>query len=298
MYAGIDQIVLTESYRASAVCDVLAVSRSGFSAWRSQEESLREKDDQERGPLIDEIFWHHRRRYGARRISVELSRQGLACGVARVARLLKTRGLQAIQPKSFRPRSTESRHRLGYNTNVLADRVAPNRVAPIRINEVWVGDITYIPLGTRTCDGRFGYLALLMDLYSRRIVGWSYQDSMGEDLVLAALRRAIRDRQPGGGLIHHTDRGGQYASREYRDVLRRSGMVQSMSAAGNCYDNAFMESCFGTMKTELEVVEYRNGAEALRELASYIAYYNGERLHSSLGYVSPIEFERQQPVQK
>jgi transposase InsO family protein len=282
-----------ESYRASAVCNVLAVSRSGFYAWRSQEESLRENDDQEMSPLIDEIFWHHRRRYGARRISVELSRRGLACGVARVARLLKTRGLQAIQPKSFRPRSTESRHRLGYNTNVLA-----NRAAPIEINEVWVGDITYIPLGTRTREGRFGYLALLMDLYSRRIVGWCYQDSMGEDLVLAALRRAIRDRQPGGGLIHHTDRGGQYASREYRDVLRRSEMRQSMSAAGNCYDNAFMESCFGTIKTELEVVEYRNGAEALRELASYIRYYNGERLHSSLGYVSPIEFERQQPVQK
>ena len=108
----------------------------------------------------------------------------------------------------------------------------------------------------------------------------------------------LHDRQPGGGLIHHTDRGGQYASREYRNVLRRSGMVQSMGAAGNCYDNAFMESCFGTIKTDLEMVEYRNGAEALRDLASYIGYYNGERLHSSLGYVSPIEFERQQPVQK
>ena len=144
----------------------------------------------------------------------------------------------------------------------------------------WGGDITDIPLGTRTCDGRFGYLPLLMDLYSRRIVGLFYQDSMGEDLVLAALRRAIHDRQPGGGLIHHTDRGGQYASREYRNVLRRSGMVQSMGAAGNCYDNAFMESCFGTIKTELEMVEYRNGAEALRDLASYIGCYNGERLHS------------------
>ena len=134
MYAGIDQIVVTESYRASAVCDVLAVSRSGFYAWRSQEESEGEKDDQEMSPLVDEIFWHHRRRYGARRLSVELSRRGLACGVARVARLLKTRGLQAIQPKSFRPRSTESRPRLGYNTNVLA-----NRAAPQGINEVWVG---------------------------------------------------------------------------------------------------------------------------------------------------------------
>lgn len=293
MYAGIDQLVLTESFRASAVCDVLEVSRSGFYAWRSQEESLREKDDQELGPVISEIFWHHRRRYGARRIAVELWRRGLACGVARVTRLLKTRGLQAIQPKSFEPRSTESGHRLGYNPNLLKDRAAP-----VQINEVWVGDITYIPLGTRLRVGRFGYLALLMDLYSRRIVGWTYHDSMGEDLVLTALRRAIRDRQPGRGLIHHTDRGGQYASRQYRDILRRAEMLQSMSAAGNCYDNAFMESCFGTIKTELELVEYRHGAEALRELTSYIAYYNAERLHSGIGYLSPIEFERQQTAQK
>lgn len=162
-----------------------------------------------------------------------------------------------------------------------------DRAAPIRINEVWVRDITYIPLGTLTREGRFGDLTLLMDLYSRRIVGWSDQDSMGEALVLAALRRAIRNRQPGGGLIHHTDRGGQHASREYRDALRLSGMVQSMSAAGNCDDNAFRESCFGTIKTELEVVEYRNGAETLRELASYIGYYNGEQLHSSIEVREP-----------
>jgi putative transposase len=167
VYAGIDQIVLTESLRAAAVCDVLEVSRSGFYAWRSQEESLREKDDQQLGPVIGEIFWRHRRRYGARRIAVELWRRGLACGVARVTRLLKTRGLQAIQPKSYRPRSTESRHRLGYNANLLMDHAAPEK-----INEVWVGDITYIPLGARTRESRFGYLALLMDLYSRRIVGW------------------------------------------------------------------------------------------------------------------------------
>ncbi|MDZ4685314.1 MAG: IS3 family transposase [Planctomycetaceae bacterium] len=293
MYAGIDQIVVTESFRASAVCDVLEVSRSGFYAWRSEEESLRDQDNQQLGPVIAGIFWHHRRRYGARRIAVELSRQGLACGVARVTRLLKTRGLQAIQPKSYQPRSTESRHRLGYNANLLMDRAAPET-----INEVWVGDITYIPLGTRTREGRFGYLALLMDLYSRRVVGWAYQDAMGEDLVLRTLRRAIHDRQPGRRLVHHTDRGGQYASRQYRDVLRRAGMVQSMSAAGHCYDNAFMESCFGTLKTELELVEYRNGADALRELSSYIAYYNTEWLHSGIGYLSPIEFERQQLVQK
>ena len=224
---------------------------------------------------------------------MELSSRGIACGVARVSRLLKKQGLSAIQPKSYQPRTTESRHGLGYNANLLADRKAPEE-----INEIWVVDITYIPLETRTSSGRFGYLSLVMDLYSRRIVGWAYGATMDEDLVLESLHRAIRNRQPSAGLIHHSDRGGQYASRKYRDVLRRSGMRQSMSAAGNCYDNAFMESCFGTVKTELELVEYRNSAEALRELSSYISYYNNERRHSSLGYVSPAQFEPQNLLEK
>jgi len=293
MYAGIDQIVLSDGYAASAVCDLLEVSRSGFYAWRSAEESQREERDRELMPFIQEVFWRHRRRYGARRIAMELSSRGIACGVARVARLMKTQGFRAIQPKSYRPQTTESRHRLGYNQNLLVGRAAPSR-----INEVWVGDITYIPLATRTSSGGFGYLALLMDLCSRRIVGWEYGSTMTEDLVLGALRGAIRERQPAPGLIHHTDRGGQYASKRYREVLRRSEMQQSMSAAESCYDNAFMESCFGTVKTELELVEYASGPEAVRELTSYIRYYNAERRHSSLGYDSPAEFERQLAVQK
>ncbi len=293
VYAGIDQIVLRERFAASAVCDLLEVSRSGFYAWRSSQESRRAERDRELVPVIHDVFWSHRRRYGARRIAVELSSRGIACGVARVARLLRTQGFHAIQPKSYQPRTTESRHRLGYNQNLLAGRAAPTQ-----INAVWVGDITYIPLATRTSTGRFGYLALLMDLCSRRIVGWEYGTSMSEELVLGALRRAIQERQPVVGLIHHTDRGGQYASRRYRDVLRRSEMSQSMSAAESCYDNAFMESCFGTMKTELELVEYANSSEAVRELSHYIRYYNGSRRHSSLGYVSPAAFESQLTVQK
>jgi transposase InsO family protein len=224
---------------------------------------------------------------------VELASEGIACGVARVARLLKTQGFRAIQPKSSRPRTTQSRHRLGYNQNLLLGREAPEG-----INEVWVGDITYIPLSGRRGPGRFGYLALLMDLWSRRIVGWEYGSTMDEELVLGALRRAIRERQPPAGLIHHTDRGGQYAGKRYREVLRRAGMCQSMSAAESSYDNAFMESCFGTVKTELELVEYADGPEAVRELSEYIRYYNVERRHSSLGYVSPAEYEGQAAVQK
>ena len=286
MYAGIDQLVLTEGFAAAKVCELLEVSRSGFSAWRRGQASRRETRDRELIPWISAIFWRHRRRYGARRIAAELAREGIACGVARVARLLKTQGFRAIQPKSYAPRTTESRHRLGYNQNLLAGCAAPGG-----INEVWVGDITYIPLAARRGSGRFGYLAVLMDLWSRRIVGWEYRGSMDEDLVLGALRRAIQERQPAPGLIHHTDRGGQYAGKRYREVLRRSRMRQSMSAAANCYDNAFMESCFGTVKTELELVEYEGDPAALRELREYIGYYNVERRHSSLGYVSPAEFE-------
>ncbi len=157
---------------------------------------------------------------------------------------------------------------------------------------MWVGDITYIPLR----GGRFGYLSLLMDLCSRRIVGWEYSESMTDALVLASLSSAIRLRQPAAGLIHHIDRGGQYASRRYRNVLRRAEMLQSMSGADNCYDNAFMESCFGTIKTELELTEYADSTEAVRELSSYIHYYNVKRRHSSLGYLTPTEFETQSTV--
>lgn len=286
MYAAIDQIVLSETFPASQVCDVLEVSRSGFYSWRRNALSLREQKDQELIPIIHDIFWSHKRRYGARRIAAELRRRDILCGVGRVARLLKSQGLRAIQPKSFKPKTTESRHRLGYNDNLLA-----GRSSPLGINEVWVGDITYIPLRT----GRFGYTAFLLDLYSRKIVGWAYRSLMDEELVIEAVRAAIVARQPDAGLIHHSDRGGQYAAGRYRAILRRAEMLQSMSGADNCYDNAFMESCFGTLKTELQLEDYSGDVEAKREIGEYVDYYNHRRLHSSLGYMTPSEFERQQP---
>ena len=190
--------------------------------------------------------------------------------------------MQAIQPKSFRPRTTQSRHPLGYSPNLLLD--AP---PPTHINQVWVADITYIPL----VNSRFAYLAMMMDLFSRRVVGWDLAESMGEPLVLESLHQAIRARQPKRALIHHSDRGGQYAGNAYRAVLRRAIMRQSMSRAGHCYDNAFMESCFGTIKTELEMTEYENVIEARTEITSYLAYYNTERRHSALDYLSPHHFE-------
>jgi transposase InsO family protein len=191
-------------------------------------------------------------------------------------------GLCAIQPKSYRPRTTDSRHRLGYSPNLLL-----SSPLPVRINRVWVGDISYVPVR----GSGFLYLALLMDLYSRRVVGWELQDHMRESLVLATLRTAIMLRGPGPDLIHHTDRGGQYAGKAYRQVLQRARMRQSMSRADSCYDNAFMESCFGTIKTELEMDCYDNERLAQSEIRRYLRYYNTRRRHSALGYLTPEEFE-------
>jgi transposase InsO family protein len=199
-----------------------------------------------------------------------------------VKRLMDEMEMVAIQPKSFKPRTTDSRHALGYSPNSLLD-VPP----PKRINQLWVGDITYVPL----TGGDFLYLALLMDRFSRRIVGWDLEDHLREPLVLAALRAAIRLRRPPPGLVHHTDRGGQYAGSEYRSMLARARMSQSMSRADNCYDNAFMESCFGSLKTELEMRAYANDRIARKEIPDYIRYYNTRRRHSALEYLTPEEFE-------
>ncbi|QDS91947.1 Integrase core domain protein [Roseimaritima multifibrata] len=204
------------------------------------------------------------------------------CGRRRVSKLMEDAGLRAIQPKSFKPRTTESRHRLGYSPNLLLDLLEPTT-----FGQLWVGDITYIPV-----DGiGFGYLATLMDRYSRRIVGWDFRDDMTEQLAVTALQRSIRAVQPSAGLIHHTDRGGQYAGKRYRGILSRASMRQSMSRAGDCYDNAFMESCFGTLKTEMGMAEYLSMAIAKRELTEYIQYYNTDRRHSSLGYLTPTQYE-------
>ena len=266
------------------MCAALQVSRAGYYAWQSEIESVREQQDRELMPYICDIFWQHKRRYGARRIAVELQARGRPCGVDRVAKLLKNQGLQAIQPQSYRPQTTDSRHALGYSPNLL-QRSSP----PAQLNRVWVADITYIPLK----ETAFAYLALVLDLCSRRVVGWSLAEQMTETLVRDTLQHAIRDRQPAAGLIHHSDRGGQYAGHAYRAVLRRAEIRQSMSRAANCYDNAFMESCFGTIKTELEMTEYQNSRQARHDIASYLAYYNLDRRHSSLDYLSPAAFEAQ-----
>lgn len=267
----------------SEACKLLTVNRTAFYAWLDSQPTISEEQDSKLSPLIRIIFKQHRRSYGARRIADELKDLGHNCGVRKVSKIMKTLGLRAIQPKSYVPKTTNSRHRLGYSPNLLSDAKMPTR-----INQIWVGDITYIPLE----GGVFCYMALLMDLYSRRIVGWSLKDDMTESLVLGCLRLAIKERQPAAGLIHHTDRGGQYAGNEYRSILTRSRIRDSMSRADNCYDNAFMESAIGTIKRELEMTEYKTIREALKNVSPYIRYYNFERKHSAIEYLTPVRFEQ------
>lgn len=234
--------------------------------------------------VVMDGFWRHRRRYGARRVVEELRDSGITACRRTVAKIMKNQGLLAIQPKSFKPKTTESRHRLGYNPNLLLDDFQLTR-----INQLWVADITYIPLEGK----RFAYLAMLMDRFSRRLIGWHLDTTMTEEIVLASVTRAISSGRPTGNLIHHSDRGGQYAGKRFRAVLRRAGVRQSMSRAADCYDNAFMESCFGTIKNELEMVEYESMSQSDRQLAAYFAYYNNDRKHSSIGYRTPAQFETQ-----
>ncbi len=275
-----------ESFPVSLLCETLNVSRSAYYVWRENGVSARTRDDNRLRPMIRGIFWEHRRRYGARRIAIELGARHEPCSRRRVGRLMEEMGLVAIQPRSFKPRTTDSRHALGYSPNLLIDAVPPDG-----INQLWVGDITYVPI----LGGDFLYLAMLMDRYSRRIAGWDLLDHMRESLVLGALRAAIAVRRPRPGLIHHSDRGGQYAGAEYRRMLARAGMPQSMSRADNCYDNAFMESCFGTLKTELEMKPYSHADVARTEIPEYIRYYNTRRRHSALDYLTPEAYEALTP---
>ena len=263
------------------ICQTLGISRTAYYFWKSRKESVRDLADGELSPVVGNIFRQHRRRYGARRIVKELQSMGYTCSRSRARKIMVQLNLVAIQPRSFKPRTTASNHRLGYSPNLLAEGVEVTCW-----NQVWVGDITYVGL-----QSQFAYLALLMDLYSRKIIGWAFDLTMAESLVLTALQQAIRQRQPAPGLLHHTDRGGQYAGSEYRAVLARADMRQSMSRAGDCYDNAFMESCFGTIKTELEMTSYQSLDQAQREIEEYINYYNAIRRHSSLEYLSPTSFE-------
>lgn len=260
----------------------MQVSRSAYYQYR--EFQLPKSKTQEVEEKITAVFRAHKRRYGVRRICAVLKSEQLRVGKHRCRRILRQHGLKAIQPRSFVPRTTQSRHPYPISPNLLF-----NRKPPVKPNDVWVGDITYLPLS----GGRWAYLAVWMDLYSRRVVGWQVEDHMREELVIASLKKALGNRHVKPGLILHSDRGGQYAGGKFRKLLVKRKIKQSMSRADDPYDNASMESFFSRLKAELlEDGAFDSLEDARTELFEFIEmYYNTERKHSSLNYQSPADYE-------
>lgn len=273
------------------MCTVLSVSRSCYYVYRklgAAPQSLVEKEIEEQ---VVKAFRLHKRRYGIRRLIPELGDQGLKIGHCKVRGILRRHGLKAIQPKSFVPRTTDSRHPYLISPNLLK-----GKAFPVRIDQVWVGDITFIPLQ----GSKWGYLAVWMDLFSRKVTGWQLRAHMREELVMEAFVKSWNGRQATKGLIIHSDRGGQYAGKKFRKLLDSRFSLQSMSDAANPYDNAFMESHFSRFKAELLQGGCFEGLEdARKEIFEYIEmYYNPIRRHSALGYISPVAFERQASCQQ
>ena len=265
------------------MCDALSVSPSGFYAWRSRPESPRKIANRELLVDIRRVHAQHRERYGAPRIHAELRAEGHGVSRKRIARLMRQHGIRARAPRRYRVCTTDSKHSLPVAVNLLDQNFVAERP-----DQIWLADITYI----RTAEGWL-YLAVILDLFTRKVVGWAMRDHLRAELTIAALTMAIQRRRPAAGLIHHSDRGSQYAAGDYRDLLQAAAVVQSMSRKGNCWDNAPMESFFGTLKTELvHQDEYPNRDAARRDLFVYIeGYYNRQRRHSAIGYITPEQAE-------
>jgi transposase InsO family protein len=270
-------------FPVKAMGHVLQVSRSGYYAWRKRPASARAQRQTRLRVAIRAVHAESQRRYGSPRIQVVLAARGEPCAVNTVARFMREEGLRARRRRTFRV-TTDSRHGLPVAENLLGRDF--HAAAP---NQKWVADITYIP----TAEGWL-YLAVELDLYSRQIVGWAMSDRMTSALVIAALRTAIEQRHPPAGLIHHSDRGSQYASDAFREMLLAHHMQPSMSRRGDVYDNAVMESCFGTLKKELiHEANFATRAKAKEAIFEYIeVFYNRQRRHSTLDYRSPAEYEQ------
>ena len=270
-------------YPVTIICRAIEVSPAGYYAWRSRTESPRAVANRE---LLDDIRRVHRDtrgRYGSPRIHVELKAQGRGASRGRIARLMRREGIRAIMARPRRVRTTDSRHDHPIAPNLLNRNFSA--AAPDRI---WLADITYVETGQGWL-----YLAAVMDLYSRRIVGWAMDDHLRTELPLAALNMAISTRRPDANLIHHSDRGVQYASTDYRTALKSAGMRASMSRRADCWDNAPMESFFHTLKTEqVPHQQYATREQAKSDIFAYIeGFYNRTRRHSSIGYKTPTEIE-------
>ncbi len=265
------------------------MSRSGFYSWKNRAKSPREQERERLIPKVKTIHRQTRKSYGARRISDELEAQGESCGRAKAGTLMKLAGVEAKQRKKFKA-TTDSKHNLPVAPNLL-DR-------NFNVSEpdcVYCADITYI----WTAEGWL-YLAIVLDLFSRQIVGWSMSKRIKKKLVIDALRMAIWRRRPEAGLVFHSDRGSQYCSNDFQKMLRKNDMVSSMSRKGNCWDNSVAESFFGSLKTERVFDSmYSTREEARRDIVDYIEmFYNSKRRHSYLGSLSPKEFEKKMSLKK
>jgi putative transposase len=270
----------------AVMCELLSVSRSGYYGWRERRSSKRQRDDAQLTMQIAAAHAQSRKNYGAPRIVEELRAEGTPISKRRCARLMKAGGLQGRKKHRRRPRTTDSRHAHAPAENLLAKIPAPS--GP---NQAWMTDITYLQTG----EGWL-YLAAILDVWSRRVIGWACAPTLHVSLVLVALQAALRQRKPPRGLVHHSDRGVQYACHDYANALSAAGITCSMSRKGNCYDNAAMESFWSTLKTETgldaAVPISRRTAELI--VFDFIeTFYNPTRRHSSLGYLSPVTFEKQ-----
>lgn len=270
-------------FKIGRMCNALDVSRSGYYAWQKRPESKRSRENRKLAAQIKVIHMDkYKKAYGSPRIYKELDEKGISCSPNRVARVMKKEGIKAIVPKKYRA-TTNSKHKFPVAPNLLKQDF--NIKEP---NKVWLSDITYI----RTSEGWL-YLASIMDLGSRRIKGWAMSDRITQELTLNALNMAITNNPDTNNIIHHSDRGSQYACNEYRKQLKKNGLICSMSRKGNCWDNAPMESFFHTLKTEWAYrFRYKTREEAKSSLFGYIEiFYNRQRRHSALQYMNPCQYE-------
>ena len=265
------------------LCQRYRVSRSGFYAWEQRDRGRRRRADEQLGAHIERIHRDSGARYGSPRVHQVLRREGVCVSNKRVARLMRERGLRARVSRLYRRGSGVVRRFFAKTDNLRLDEPLPTRT-----DQIWVGDLTYLRLGKR-----WRYLATVMDLFSRRIVGWTLARNRTTDVTLRALKRAISSRDPRPGLLFHSDRGIEYSAYGYQDFLKAKGIMPSMNRPRHCQDNAHMESFFHSLKAELtHRRNYASDAELNASVARYIdRFYNDKRIHSSLGYHSPVEFE-------
>jgi transposase InsO family protein len=278
-----------KAYSVTLLCEVMRVSRSGYYSWRRRGKSARQQEYEKLIPVVRELHRNARGTYGARRIADDIEDLGIPCGRTKAGTLMKLAGVESKHPKKFKA-TTDSKHKLPVAPNLL-DR----KFEAAEPNRAWVSDITYL-----WTTEVWLYLAVIIDLFSRKVVGWSLSERINRQLVMDALQMGVWRRRPSPGLIFHSDRGSQYCSRDFQEMIESNKMISSMSRKGDCWDNAVAESFFGSLKSEqVYFTRYNTRNEAKRDIVDYIEmFYNSNRRHSYLGNLSPKRFEEMRLYKK